>query len=124
MPIDREKVFKKYGGHCAYCGCVVSFNKFQVDHIHPKFKWHWPEGKNIDREENLNPACAPCNRFKSTMNIELFRQEIFAQVNRALETSTQFQRALRYGQVVINPKPVIFYFENESNLPITKRRLK
>lgn len=29
----RELVYKKYGGHCAYCGCKLEYKDMQVDHI-------------------------------------------------------------------------------------------
>lgn len=29
----REKVYQKYNGHCAYCGCELQYKDMQVDHI-------------------------------------------------------------------------------------------
>jgi hypothetical protein len=31
---DRELVYKKYDGHCAYCGCVLE-KGWHVDHLEP-----------------------------------------------------------------------------------------
>lgn len=31
---DRQKVFDKYGGRCAYCGCELN-RRWNVDHIQP-----------------------------------------------------------------------------------------
>lgn len=31
---DRQKVFEKFGGRCAYCGCELT-NGWHVDHIEP-----------------------------------------------------------------------------------------
>lgn len=32
---DRDKIFQKYGGRCAYCGCDLSGRRWNVDHIEP-----------------------------------------------------------------------------------------
>lgn len=42
--------------------------------------------------------------------LEDFRHELSRQVTR-LHRYAQFQRALRYGQVEITEKPIVFYFE-------------
>lgn len=31
----RQKVYEKYDGHCAYCGCKLEYKDMQVDHINP-----------------------------------------------------------------------------------------
>ena len=36
MKIDRQKVYDKYNGHCAYCGKPITIKDNQVDHILPK----------------------------------------------------------------------------------------
>lgn len=41
---DRQKVFDKYGGKCAYCGCEL-INGWHVDHIEPI-------GRKYKREED------------------------------------------------------------------------
>ena len=30
---QRMKVWQKYNGHCAYCGCEIMLEEMQVDHI-------------------------------------------------------------------------------------------
>jgi 5-methylcytosine-specific restriction endonuclease McrA len=32
---DRQKIFEKYGGRCAYCGCDLDGKRWNVDHIEP-----------------------------------------------------------------------------------------
>ena len=32
----REEVYKKYDGHCAYCGKEIEIKEMQIDHMHPK----------------------------------------------------------------------------------------
>lgn len=48
----RLKVYEKYNGHCAYCGCELELKDMQVDHIESVY---WYNGANDI--ENYNPAC-------------------------------------------------------------------
>lgn len=32
---ERQAVYDKMEGHCAYCGCEISLQTMQVDHITP-----------------------------------------------------------------------------------------
>ena len=34
--IDRQKVWEKYNGRCAYCGKEIALKDMQVDHIKPR----------------------------------------------------------------------------------------
>jgi hypothetical protein len=53
---DRQKIFDKYGGRCAYCGCELQ-KGWHVDEIEPvrrlyKFvRGHWSNGGNSDMSE-------------------------------------------------------------------------
>jgi 5-methylcytosine-specific restriction endonuclease McrA len=66
----EEKVLKKTGGHCAYCGDELSGN-FDIDHVHPRAKG----GSNAD--DNLMPACKWCNNKKRDKTVEEFRAVFF-----------------------------------------------
>lgn len=34
IPKDvRQKVYDKFKGHCAYCGCKLKYKEMQVDHF-------------------------------------------------------------------------------------------
>lgn len=54
----RMAVYKKFGGHCAYCGCELE-RGWHVDHVEPcrrLTKWQpagyvYPDGKPVPREE-------------------------------------------------------------------------
>lgn len=115
MKIDRQKVFEKYNGHCAYCGCELTMRNFQVDHIYNKhdfeyYKLNYALAYNENDMKNLNPACQKCNNYKFTWPIEKFRIELSLQISR-LEKNTQFNRALKFGQLKITESPIVFYFE-------------
>ncbi|MDR0618296.1 MAG: HNH endonuclease, partial [Bacteroidales bacterium] len=64
----RKTIFDKFGGHCAYCGTEINFDKFQVDHFVAKLKG------GSDDVDNLMPSCIECNRYKATLSIETFRE--------------------------------------------------
>lgn len=71
--LERRKVYKKYKGKCAYCGCNVSINgggdtfKMHVDHIVPRAHG------GADNVRNYNPSCKPCNILKRDYTIEKFK---------------------------------------------------
>lgn len=116
--INRQEVFQKYDGHCAYCGQKITMKNMHVDHIFPYHLSHWQKDIDPNRFENLNPSCCKCNRFKHGLRLDgynhgasSFRFELQKQVER-LKKNSQFDRALRFGLVQIIDKPVRFYFED------------
>lgn len=123
---DREKVFNKYGGKCAYCGCEL-VKGWHVDEIEP-VRRNWEHVYNEttgfhDKKitgymhperlilENQNPACASCNINKHSMSLEQFRELITGFITSLNRDSTQYKIAKRYGLVQETIKPVVFYFE-------------
>jgi 5-methylcytosine-specific restriction endonuclease McrA len=122
---ERQIIFDKYDGKCAYCGNPLIFEKMQVDHIIPKYNFKMYVGnkynvpgflshltiEDIDHIDNLFPACAVCNKWKDTFDLELFRGELFKQIERLNKYSSNFRIAKKYGLVLETPKPIIFYFE-------------
>lgn len=67
----RLKVYEKYNGRCAYCGCKLELKDMQVDHIQSVY---WYDGANDI--ENYNPACRMCNFYKSTRTVEDFKKAL------------------------------------------------
>ena len=108
--INRQKVYEKYDGQCAYCGLKIKYKDMQVDHLHPKCLSHYEPGKNINRFDNLMPSCRKCNIHKGGMRLKMWRSELGKQVER-ISKNAQFDRALRFGQIIITKSPIIFYFE-------------
>lgn len=73
---DRNIVFDKTCGHCAYCGKELenSYQGWQMDHVTPVIQ----KGKNgID---NRLPACHSCNKKKSGRNLEEWRWRLREQM--------------------------------------------
>lgn len=115
--MDREAVYKRYDGHCAYCGIEIDITEMQVDHFWPQFLAHFQPDLDKDRPENLMPSCRKCNNFKGGMRPEMFRKELELQTSR-LKKNAQFDRAFRFGQVEITENPIVFYFESHPNQPL------
>lgn len=111
---QRATLKNRFGGRCAYCGGELG-DLFHADHTEAVYRDPWYEGGMLKPENNvlskLFPACAPCNLFKSVFSIEQFRYEIQMQVERARRSSVNFRTAERFGLVVADIKPVVFYFE-------------
>lgn len=136
---DRHKVFEKFGGRCAYCGCELKkgWHADHVENIHRKRKavgGHYDQGtednpygngtwlnhKSIpdgcfypenDILENINPSCQSCNHYKGTMDLGMFRKNIGLLVMRLNKSFNQYKIAKRYGLVQETNIPVLFYFE-------------
>jgi 5-methylcytosine-specific restriction endonuclease McrA len=120
---DRAIVFEKYGGRCAYCGCILE-KGWHVDHLEPivrDSKWNREKGRfettgtcrNPENESvlNYNPACASCNIQKNSFTLERFRSNIKQFVDSLNQYSTQYKFAKRYGLVTERDVEVEFYFE-------------
>lgn len=120
---DRQIIFDKYNGRCAYCGCELLKGQ-HVDHIEPivrdskqdKHKGKFIQTGNCRKPENetfenYNPTCASCNIQKNSFTLEQFRKNIKQFVNSLNQYNTQYKFAKRYGLVTETDIEVKFYFE-------------
>lgn len=121
---ERELIFNKYGGKCAYCGCELT-KGWHIDELEPirrnrkwdrkKRKWiydgtcKYPERLCL---ANQMPACASCNINKHAMSLEEFRRLVGGFLTSLNRDSTQYKIAKRYGFIQEVVKPVVFYFES------------
>ena len=121
---QRKQVWDKSGGKCWYCGRTLPEKGWHADHFEPVIReadfiagQFIPNGKVLrpenDNLANIVPACAPCNLFKTTFDVESFRQEIHAQIERARKTSVNFRTAERFGLIEAKPQKVVFWFEQQ-----------
>lgn len=67
---NKEKIMKKSGGFCWYCGIELRETIFCQDHAIPSSRG----GK--DNIENLVPACRNCNGEKGNKNIDEYRLQL------------------------------------------------
>ena len=124
MKINRQEIYNKCNGHCAYCGKEITIKQMQVDHIEPH--WHTMTEQEAQRFNikkgshemgNLNPSCARCNKWKSTYSLEQFRGVVQRSIDRMERDTPNFRLAKDYGLIIITDQPVVFYFERIIDKP-------
>jgi len=142
---QRQEVWDKSAGICWYCGDKLPDKGWHADHIKPVRRTlskksykdcgfgKVPESiqslmnndgmqsPQNDAIENIVPACAPCNLFKSVFSIEEFRIEIALQVDRARRQSVNFRTAERFGLIEVRPAKVVFWFEITDKNPLVSK---
>lgn len=74
MKTNKDKVLRKTGGLCMYCGCFLTNKKnpgikkkMTIEHMIPKSKG------GLSLLKNLFPSCIDCNRYKGDLSMEEFR---------------------------------------------------
>ena len=119
---DRDLVFQKYGGRCAFCGTPLSlgWHVWDIEPIGTAVSESGSLVKTNTEIENLMPACKSCGSTRShksginKMNIEAFRQDImngFLFLKDAGITAPSYKKAVKFGLLIETYAPVIFYFE-------------
>ena len=94
----RKEVFDLLKGKCFYCGCDLDIEDFHMDHFVPK------SSGGMCRE-NLVPSCRDCNLFKSSFDLEEFREKI------AELRHSSFHARMMCKYFNVPEQPVVFYFE-------------
>lgn len=107
---ERQQVYEKYNGHCAYCGKVIDIKNMQVDHKTPL------RLGGADDMSNYMPACRRCNHYKRGNSLEGFRT-LIEEIPKKLERDSYIYRVgLDYGMVRPNYRQVVFYFETGGSM--------
>ncbi len=101
---ERDEVYQKYNGHCAYCGKKIEFGEMQVDHIKSK-----RSGGENDLE-NYNPSCRRCNHYKRSLDLEKFRAYIKT-LHERIAKDYIVKVGLDFGIVKLKPFDGTFYYE-------------
>ena len=116
MKIDRDKIWRMFDKKCAYCGCELKSSTgkhMNVDHVEPIIRNTYSSGclfPSDDREENLFPSCPFCNRYKSSLSLNMFRQWLI-DTPRKLEKVTLYRNARRFGMIEEKKWDQLFWFE-------------
>ena len=125
---QREDLFNKYGGRCAYCGEPLA-DRWHADHVEPIWRLHeWvrgvgfkPTGEALrpekDTPENLLPACPPCNINKGGDSLEAWRESLANSPLTLRRDAPIYKHAVRFGLIQETALPVIFYFEKLDATP-------
>ena len=116
---ERQEVYEKCRGHCAYCGKEISISEMNVDHLIPMefYYAYYAVGIDIDAMHNFMPACRSCNNYKSSMTLERFRKAAERWPEVLMRDSVTYRNAVRFGMVKPTPHPVVFYFEQMDGRP-------
>jgi 5-methylcytosine-specific restriction endonuclease McrA len=113
----RQRVFAKYDGHCAYCGCALEYDNMQVDHLKAIGRGvpdeQLMEQRGTDDFDNLMPSCRMCNFYKARLDIESFRSKIANTLDYKHTFATNM--ALKYGILTEHVWSGKFYFETINN---------
>ena len=103
--MDRQEVFNKYNGHCAYCGKEIAYKDMQIDHMIPQ------RNGGTDDIENLMPSCRTCNHYKRAESLENFRKAISTIPKKLGEREYIYKVGIAYGFFDAEPREVKFFFE-------------
>jgi len=119
---ERQKVYEKYDGHCAYCGCEIEIRNMQIDHLIPMmfYEAYQTLGQDLNDFENLMPSCRSCNNYKHSLTLEKFREAVERWPEVLQRDNKTYRNAVRFGVVIPNPKKIEFYFEREKERPPSK----
>jgi 5-methylcytosine-specific restriction endonuclease McrA len=121
MKIDRQAIYNKYQGHCAYCGQEIEYKAMQVDHKHPSHLKNWCKGPDKFKElhnvphdindiKNLMPTCRRCNHYKRGLLLEDYRKQLKT-LHERIEKIYINKVGIDYGIIVLKPWDGTFYFE-------------
>lgn len=118
---EREIVFNKCNGRCAFCGTELK-KGWHVSFIEEPRKVITAEGK-LQKEADLNnllPACTSCSlsrihhsnnsQSQRLLSVEGFRKSLQDELN-FLRMFPYYKRAVRFGLVKEMKESVVFYFE-------------
>ena len=105
--MNRQAVYNKYSGRCAYCGREIGFKEMQVDHMVPK------ASGGTDEIENLMPACRLCNHYKRANSLEWFRHSIETIPIKLARDMYTYRVGMAYGFYSDEEKKIMFYFEQK-----------
>ncbi len=119
MKKNREIVFKKFEGLCAYSGTPLK-EDWQIDHLEPvvrDFKNGNFTYKKNDRLENLMPCQKIINHYKHSMSLEKFRSWILGGLHERLKKMPKNPKSDKTIRRKIYLNEIANYFNIDENTP-------
>lgn len=125
--LDRQKIYEKYGGKCAYCGCELA-KGWHASPIQPIKLTVTETGQVVEENNELSNivgACVNCAMSKThigmngrteQLTIENFRNAII-ETFELLKQQPYYKRALKFGMITETGKEFKFYFETVTAKP-------
>jgi len=114
---DREKIFNKFGGRCAYSGTALE-SDWQVDHVIPKQRC-WFLMIDPDAIENMVPCQKIINRYKRSLSLEQFRNIWLGKLHVRLGKIPKNPRVVRSIKRIQYIQKVASYFGITKDIPFS-----
>ena len=92
----RKEVFARDRGRCAYCGLLLPYNDFEVDHkipLSPSSPDVEPGNNELD---NLQVSCQSCNEDKSDLTNDEYRDELRRRVERSRDAERRLDESFDF----------------------------
>lgn len=118
---DREIIYNKFDGKCAYSGTKLE-SDWQVDHLKPIRRNWWENSALFEEDHKLNnmfPSQGIINHYKFSLSIEEFRDRIATLHVRLkkLPKNPRSERSIKRKQYLLK---VASYFGITEDAPFTK----
>lgn len=114
MKMNRQQVYDKYDGHCAYCGQSITFKQMQVDHYYPQRAPNLAADhgsiSDINHIDNLMPCCRQCNHYKRGNQPNSWRITMKG-LHERIQKIYIHKVAVNFGMAAIKEWDGKFYFE-------------
>lgn len=118
---QREALYQKYNGRCAYCGAKIEISEMQADHIFSVYHtetgrllgYDSPTDEQLNSLDNFRPACRQCNYYKSVYDTDSFRKAIKKMLWKNLKKTFAYRMALKYGLIEEHDIEIVFFFEKQ-----------
>jgi len=121
---EREFIFNRYNGKCAFCGIDLE-KGWHISPLIPTELAITNEGnleKTNNEIENKLPSCRACNSSRiqlsygeKTMTVEEFKKSLWFSFNQMLKNNPDYKKAVRFGLIKETQQPITFYFETINN---------
>ena len=119
---DRELIYNKYDGHCAYSGTLLEAD-WQIDHIRPVVRNWYDKGimthKEADCMDNMVPVQRLINHYKHSYSLYDFRTWLLGGLHKRLKKVPKNPRTERGAKKKAYILKIASYFDITENKPFS-----